>query len=216
MTMMVAATINSSCQCTFKRAVRIRWSLVHTHQARKDRSRCLHRDQTTSISLHSTSRQQQVSGYKGSKYGDTHGLDRNLLVATTQPLPVTSHHSGNLTSFDFHFDRTGNGSSNYYYQAYEIRVSATGTYTFTSSSGYDTYGYIYQGNFYPFQPNVNMHSQDDDAAGNGQFRLTVELRSDIKYILVFTTFAPNTFGTYTVTASGPGNVYLQPISSTFS
>ena len=139
-----------------------------------------------------------------------------LCIATTQIPIINSYYSSNLTSFHSHFDRTGNGSSNYYYQAFEVQVSTTGTYTFTSSSGYDTYGYMYQGNFYPFYPSVNIHGQDDDQAGGGQFRLTVQLRAGVKYILVFTTFAPTTFGSYSVTASGPEYVHLRPIQSTFS
>lgn len=80
----------------------------------------------------------------------------------------------------------------------------------------DTYGYIYQGNFYPFAPQINVHDQDDDSANNRQFRVTAVLRSDVKYFLVYTTYSPNTFGKYSVAAAGPGQVYMNPTSITFT
>jgi hypothetical protein len=90
-----------------------------------------------------------------------------------------------------------------------VRVDTTGTYTFKSSSTIgDTYGYIYQGNFYPSYPSYNIVTQDDDGSGNRQFQLTATLRSDITYILVFTTYTPNLTGSFSISASGPGYVFF--------
>jgi hypothetical protein len=75
----------------------------------------------------------------------------------------------------------------------------------------DTYGFIYQGNFYPTFPYFNIHKQDDDGNGSSQFKLTSELRSDITYILVVTTFSQTTTGAFSITASGPDYVNLIPI-----
>jgi len=89
-----------------------------------------------------------------------------------------------------------------------LRVNTTGTYTFKSSSNIgDTFGYIYQGNFYPSYPSYNIVRQDDEGAGNGQFQLTATLRSDITYILVFTTFNQLQTGSFSITASGPDYVF---------
>jgi len=66
----------------------------------------------------------------------------------------------------------------------------------TSSTISDTYGYLYQGNFYPSYPMYNIITHDDDTAGSRQFRLTANLRSDLKYILIFTTFTGNSFGSF--------------------
>jgi len=90
-----------------------------------------------------------------------------------------------------------------------VRVNTTGTYTFTSSSTIgDTYGYLYQGNFYPSYPSYNIVTQNDDGAGSGQFQLTATLRSDITYILVFTTYTQQQTGSFSITASGPDYVFF--------
>jgi hypothetical protein len=89
-----------------------------------------------------------------------------------------------------------------------VKVNTTGTYTFKSSSTIgDTFGYLYQGNFYPSYPSINIVTRDDDGAGNGQFQFTADLRSDITYILVFTTYSPGSTGSFSITASGPDNVF---------
>lgn len=111
------------------------------------------------------------------------------------------------------FSRAGVNGQVYYYEAIEIRVNTTGTYTFnTSSSIPDTYGYLYQGNFYPSYPQYNIVVQDDDSAGNNQFKLVATLRSDLTYILVFTTYQQSTTGTFEIVASGPDNVF-NPITT---
>ncbi len=112
------------------------------------------------------------------------------------------------------FSRIGGSGEIYYYEAINIQVNTTGTYTFkTSSNISDTYGYIYQGNFYPTYPQYNIITQDDDGAGNGQFQLNATLRSDLTYILVFTTYYKLTTGSFEIIASGPDNVF-NPILTT--
>ena len=106
------------------------------------------------------------------------------------------------------FARVGGSGDVYYYEAIEIRVNTTGTYTFSTSSNIaDTYGYLYQGNFYPTYPQYNIVTQDDDGSGKGQFQLTATLRSDLVYILVFTTYNKLTTGSFEISASGPDNVF---------
>lgn len=94
-------------------------------------------------------------------------------------------------------------------------MNTTGTYTFRTSSGiYDTYGYLYQGNFYPSYPEYNIVTEDDNGSGNGQFQLGATLRSDLRYILVFTTYSRNLTGLFNVYASGPGNTDMNRINTT--
>jgi hypothetical protein len=89
-----------------------------------------------------------------------------------------------------------------------VRVNTPGSYTFKSSSTIgDTFGYIYQGNFYPSYPQYNIVAQDDDGAGSGQFQITATLRSDVTYILVFTTYTPGLTGSFSISASGPDYVF---------
>lgn len=126
---------------------------------------------------------------------------------------IISNYTGELSVNSQNYYRSGARiSGSYYYQAYEVRVATTGTYYFTTSSTIpDTYGYLYQGNFYPSYPSFNIYTQDDDAAGNGQFKLTATLRSDMTYILVFTTYNERTTGSFTIVASGPDDAFLKPI-----
>lgn len=141
---------------------------------------------------------------------------------------ILSEYSGELTVNSKMFARSGGSGSNYYYETIQINPLATGTYTIISqrniSENYmdttdsyvtqsysnqgfmDTYGYIYQNEFYPSNPTINLIQQDDDNAGNAQFRLTVSLRADITYVLVFTTFSPGVTGSFSIAVSGPDSV----------
>jgi len=133
------------------------------------------------------------------------------LITIEAQTSTTSNYAGALNMNSQTYTRYGSSGS-FYYQAIEVRVPTTETYTFRSSSTIaDTIGYIYQGNFYPSYPQYNIVAQDDDTAGGGQFLITATLRSDMTYILVFTSFSPVNTGTFDVTASGPGYVSLNPI-----
>ncbi len=126
---------------------------------------------------------------------------------------LVSNYSSALTVNSQNYTRAGGSSGQYYYQAIEVRVATTGTYTFTTSSNIgDTYGYLYQGNFYPSYPQYNLITSDDDGSGNLQFRLTATLRSDITYILVFTTLNAGATGSFNIVASDPVNVSMIPIT----
>jgi hypothetical protein len=112
------------------------------------------------------------------------------------------------------FSRYGVSSGSvHFYNAIEVQVETTGTYIFKSSSSFDTYGYLYQGNFNPSYPSLDLITLDDDSAGSRQFQLTGNLQSNIKYILVFTTFGERITGPFNIIASGPDDVSLIPISN---
>lgn len=103
------------------------------------------------------------------------------------------------------------GAGSYYYEAIEVRVATTGSYTFSSSGTIgDNFGYLYQGNFYPSYPQYNIVTSNDDASGR-DFGFTATLRSDITYILVVTTLQPRNTGSFTITTSDPANVSMIPI-----
>ena len=136
-------------------------------------------------------------------------------ILTQTPI-IISDYSGAITYSSGQYTRPEGAAGTYYYEAIEIRVNTPGTYSFKSISDIDTFGYIYQGNFYPQYPQYNIIAKDDDGATNGQFLVTAELRADITYILVFTSFHPNQIGTFTISASGPDNVFYnrQPVGTT--
>jgi hypothetical protein len=131
---------------------------------------------------------------------------------TTETTFFTSNYSSTLTLNSGTFRHDGNSTGIFYYEAIELHVNTTGTYTFTSLSNIDTYGYIYQGNFYP---SLNIREQDDDTGGNSQFRMTAFLRADLTYILVVTTFYASVTGPFSVVVSGSDNIYFIPINHTY-
>lgn len=83
--------------------------------------------------------------------------------------------------------------------------------TFASTDNMDAYGYIYQGNFYPSYPQYTIITEDDESGENNQFKMAAPLRSDITYILVVTTYEPDTIGSYGVTVAGPNSITITPI-----
>ncbi len=136
-----------------------------------------------------------------------------LVLTTIEAQTYTSNYAGVLTTNSPSYTRYGPSFGSFYYQVLEVRVSATGSYTFnTSSTIADTYGYIYQGNFYPSFPQYNVIALDDDLAGSGQFQITADLRSDLTYILVFTSFTGLDTGSFDIAASGPGTISMTPIN----
>jgi hypothetical protein len=135
------------------------------------------------------------------------------ISTTTRPSIIYSNYSNALTLNSETFSRNGINGSVYYYNAIEVQVTTTGTYTFKSSSSLDTYGYLYRRNFDPSYPASSLMSYDDDGAGSSQFQFANNLRSDIKYILVVTTYGQSTTGAFSIIASGPYDISLKPISN---
>lgn len=133
-------------------------------------------------------------------------------LTTTTTTSFMSNYSSALTVNSEMYLRNENSTSNFYYEAIQLNVNTTEIYTFTSKSNIDTYGYLYQGNFYPSYPSLNVLEDDDDTGGNSQFQLTSFLRTDLTYILVVTTFSENITGPFSVVASGPDNVNFIPIN----
>jgi hypothetical protein len=94
-----------------------------------------------------------------------------------------------------------------------LNVNTTGNYRFVSQSNIDTYGYIYQGNFYPSNPSMNIYEEDNQSGGNNQFEIIADLRSESKYILVVTTYIEDITGPFSIVAYGPDQVQFIPINS---
>jgi hypothetical protein len=93
-------------------------------------------------------------------------------------------------------------NSNHYYETFEVTVPETGSYVFMSNTVIDTYGCLYSVNFFPASTSLNLLTCDDDSGDNGQFKFTVSLQPNVRYILVATTFNPEDTGSYTVVTSG--------------
>jgi hypothetical protein len=89
-------------------------------------------------------------------------------------------------------------------------VNTTGIYTFTSVGTLDAYGYLYGSNFYPLNPSSNLITEDDQTGDDNQFKFSVFLDADVSYTLVYTTYSPDSMGSFSVIASGPDDVYFIP------
>ena len=85
----------------------------------------------------------------------------------------------------------------------------TGVYTVRSSSLIDAYGYLYQSTFNLGNLSENYLTEDDDSAGAGQFRLVFTGQPGATYVLVFTTFAADVQGPFTVTVTGPARATMK-------
>lgn len=106
------------------------------------------------------------------------------------------------------FARPGLSSNNYYFQAIQITIYTSGTYTLISESTIDTYGYLYRDYVDPSYPYRNLIASDDDSGGNRQFRIIYSLQSGTTYVLLVTTFSSYTIGNFLVRVSGPSSVNL--------
>ncbi|CAF3931917.1 unnamed protein product [Adineta steineri] len=100
---------------------------------------------------------------------------------------------------------------NYYYETIQISVITDEFYMIASNSSVDTYGYIYEHSFDPFNPSVNLILEDDENCEQEQFGLTVNLQVNIKYILVVTTFSPDATNAFSIIVSGLTNANVERI-----
>jgi hypothetical protein len=119
---------------------------------------------------------------------------------------LTSTYAGALVVGDLLYARPNQTTANYYCDPLQVIVNVTGNYTFQSNSSVDLTGFLYNNSFNPANASANVIAYSNDAGtGTPQFQFAIVLNSDVVYLLVVTTFAPNITGSYTITASGPGN-----------
>jgi len=101
-----------------------------------------------------------------------------------------------------------------YYESYEVNVSFDSYLIFTSNSSIDTIGCLYSENFFPNSPDLNLIAADDETGGSGQFKFEFYLESNIKYILVLTTYGTFITGDYQLIISGLTSVNIQKLNNT--
>ena len=136
-------------------------------------------------------------------------------LATASPI-IPSYYSGALSSSSGMFIRPNITWGSFYYQAIQVTVHTGGTYTFTSNSSMDTFGCFYSNSFDPFNSSQNLITYDDDSGVHEQFWINVTLGDGGIYVLVVTTFIPDTTGTFSIIALGPASVSLIPLTPTTS
>ena len=106
-------------------------------------------------------------------------------------------------------------TSDFLYEAIEVSVASAGCYSLMSSSNdSDMYGYLYDGQFDPFNTTKHLIAKDDSGNDrNGRFNLALQLRPGIKYILIATAAQPKKEVAFSVYVSGPANItFLKPMS----
>ena len=141
---------------------------------------------------------------------DTHGLkQRTFLFEAPIPQNPNATYSGALSAASAGYTRKG-GAGVYFYQPIYIAVPVSGVYTVrSSSSAIDAYGYLYQASFNLSNLLENYLMEDDDSDGLGQFRMVFSGQPGTTYVLVFTTFASDVQGPFTVTVTGPARATMK-------
>jgi len=102
----------------------------------------------------------------------------------------------------------------HYYEAFEINVSTSGFYMFSSESSLNAYGYLYEHEFNPYDSIDNSLAQSGDFCYNGQLRIIAYLKLNITYTLIVTTpYAyANQEGPFTVFLKGPDVIKVKQMS----
>jgi hypothetical protein len=114
----------------------------------------------------------------------------NVLLSTSSP------------KFARYFD---SGNPNYYYNSFGFIAQSSGLVTFEITSGdYDTYLYLYDGNFNPLSPSLNYLTSDDDSGLGLLSLLSYPLVAGRFYTLVSTSYSPNELGPCTLVATQTG------------
>jgi Secretion system C-terminal sorting domain len=136
----------------------------------------------------------------------------------SQAVPYTYNYTTTSTSPTFNRPLTGNPPTGLSgvgtavrYVVFGFVPSITGSYTFTNTTSYDAFGFLYQGTFNPASPLTNVLVGDDDGGSgpsNDDYLITRTLTAGVSYILVSTGFANTDFGAGTTIITGPSGAVL--------
>jgi hypothetical protein len=124
---------------------------------------------------------------------------------------VTTVYASVLSNDSASFSREKCVLPNFFYVALEFNVSIHGYYSIWSESTINTYGYLYDDVFSPYQPNMNQLASDYGGCGDGQFGIVYMLLTHTRYVFVVTTRLPNETGNFLLKAYGPASVHFIPL-----
>lgn len=93
-----------------------------------------------------------------------------------------------------------------------MKVIETGNYNISSKSTINVYGLIYNDTFTPYNPYANRLMYDRGDCDKDQFKLSMVLYANARYVLVITTLDPYVEGNFSIIASGPNNISFNLIS----
>ena len=103
-------------------------------------------------------------------------------------------------------------ASDYYYQALQLKVPASGTYRFQNDSTIPMYGYLYQDTFNPLDSSRNLLVENDDECGKDGLWLNSSLSFNASYVLIVTTRVPGHTGAFVIQVFGPAEITFSRIS----
>ncbi|CAF1225475.1 unnamed protein product, partial [Adineta ricciae] len=129
------------------------------------------------------------------------------------PSSVETQYSSILTANHTMFSRATLDHFKYHYEEIEIIVREKGFYVLTGNSSIDLYGHVYKDHFDRFNPKHNLIAWYGKCCNRDQFKFTLELLLNTKYILVVTTYNPNVTGPFSITVFGSNTVHLQRTNS---
>ncbi|CAF1357311.1 unnamed protein product [Adineta ricciae] len=141
-------------------------------------------------------------------------LENDTIKRLTTSVNIRSIYSSELTVNSPKYCRDYK-KPNYYYETLEINVMKNGLYVIWSKSEIDTYGYIYKDIFDPLQPFGNSLTQHSGKCNQHQLKFFIDLEKNTKYILVVTTYYPNTTGNFSVFISGESNATINYFHSKY-
>ena len=93
-------------------------------------------------------------------------------------------------------------------------MNTSGYYIFSSESNLNTYGYLYEHQFNPYDSIDTSLARNDDSCGDKQFEIIAYLKFNITYILVVTKSyaSANVQGPFSVFVEGPDKIVIKQMS----
>ena len=125
------------------------------------------------------------------------------------PSTIQATYSSVLTKNHPRFSRKLFHDFTYRYEAIEITVHETDFYILTASSSVDLYGHVYKDDFHPFNPSKNLIAWFGKCCHRDQFKFTLELQANAKYILVVTTYHPHVTSPFSIITYGSHPINLE-------
>lgn len=81
-----------------------------------------------------------------------------------------------------------------------------------SKSSVNLIGYVYYDYFNVFKPSFNLFAQHNNSESNTQFNFEIYLLATMRYVLVVSTYFPNTIGNFSIFLSGPSEINVKRLS----
>ena len=96
------------------------------------------------------------------------------------------------------------------YTTFTFTASVAGSYSFVTTSEFDSFDFLYSPTFNAAAPLTNAKIANDDLLGLTTSGFSFTLAASTPYVLVVTGFANTDFGRYSTTIGGPGVVTVVP------